>query len=251
MKKTAFTLVELIVTITILAILGTIAFINLRMYISESKNSKVLNDLNSIATSLKSESVSGKNIIAFLSDSTSSIPNITLSGKIGILWINEYGAGDINFQAFKVQADTFKNPYSGAPYKLGITTIFPDSTFQVVGTVTRSDSWLKANKILGTYVPRKNTRLVSVNSINYSDNSIKIFPEDIGYFYVWDLIESAWVNYTVTSISSNNSNLKLDTLTWLTSSSLLTLKYSESIGLVWSKNDLDLPVIDWWSDFPY
>jgi prepilin-type N-terminal cleavage/methylation domain-containing protein len=44
-KKQAFTLVELIVVITILAILGTIAFISLQGYSQDAKNSKVTSDL--------------------------------------------------------------------------------------------------------------------------------------------------------------------------------------------------------------
>jgi len=48
-KKQAFTLVELIVVITILAILGTIAFISLQGYSQDAKNSKVTNDISSIA----------------------------------------------------------------------------------------------------------------------------------------------------------------------------------------------------------
>jgi len=47
--KNAFTLVELIVVITILAILGTIAFISLQGYSQDAKNSKVTSDLASLA----------------------------------------------------------------------------------------------------------------------------------------------------------------------------------------------------------
>jgi prepilin-type N-terminal cleavage/methylation domain-containing protein len=48
-KKQAFTLVELIVVITILAILGTIAFISLQGYSQDAKNSKVTSDIASLA----------------------------------------------------------------------------------------------------------------------------------------------------------------------------------------------------------
>ena len=49
----AFTLVELIITITILAILGTIAFISLQWYSAQSRDSVRLNDLTWIKTSLE------------------------------------------------------------------------------------------------------------------------------------------------------------------------------------------------------
>jgi prepilin-type N-terminal cleavage/methylation domain-containing protein len=48
-KNQAFTLVELIVVITILAILGTIAFISLQGYSQDAKNSKVTSDVSSLA----------------------------------------------------------------------------------------------------------------------------------------------------------------------------------------------------------
>ncbi len=52
-KKQAFTLVELIVVITILAILGTIAFISLQGYSQDAKNSKVTSDLWTLASAIE------------------------------------------------------------------------------------------------------------------------------------------------------------------------------------------------------
>jgi len=49
----AFTLVELIVVITILAILGTIAFISLQWYSSQARDSKRLSDIQNIKKSLE------------------------------------------------------------------------------------------------------------------------------------------------------------------------------------------------------
>jgi prepilin-type N-terminal cleavage/methylation domain-containing protein len=55
MKKLqkGFTLVELIVVITILAILGTIAFISLQGYSQDAKNSKVTSDLRSLVSGIE------------------------------------------------------------------------------------------------------------------------------------------------------------------------------------------------------
>lgn len=51
--KKAFTLVELIVVITILAILGTIAFISLQGYSQDAKNAKVATDLKTLASAIE------------------------------------------------------------------------------------------------------------------------------------------------------------------------------------------------------
>lgn len=53
MNKKAFTLVELIVVITILAILWTIAFISLQWYSKDARDSTRISDLNSIKSSLE------------------------------------------------------------------------------------------------------------------------------------------------------------------------------------------------------
>ena len=58
MKK-AFTLVELIVVITILAILWTIAFISLQWYSREARDSKRIQDIRSLLTKLNVENVKG------------------------------------------------------------------------------------------------------------------------------------------------------------------------------------------------
>ena len=52
-NKSAFTLVELIVVITILAILGTIAFISLQWYSKSARDSKRTSDISNIKTSLE------------------------------------------------------------------------------------------------------------------------------------------------------------------------------------------------------
>ncbi|MDD2871274.1 MAG: prepilin-type N-terminal cleavage/methylation domain-containing protein [Candidatus Gracilibacteria bacterium] len=52
-KTNGFTLVELIVVITILAILGTIAFISLQGYSSQARDSTRISDLSSMKSSLE------------------------------------------------------------------------------------------------------------------------------------------------------------------------------------------------------
>jgi prepilin-type N-terminal cleavage/methylation domain-containing protein len=53
LQKQAFTLVELIVVITILAILGTIAFISMQSYSKTARDSVRVADIKNIETSLE------------------------------------------------------------------------------------------------------------------------------------------------------------------------------------------------------
>jgi prepilin-type N-terminal cleavage/methylation domain-containing protein len=63
--KKAFTLVELIVVITILAILGTIAFISLQGYSADARNTKRANDVSSIAQKISIEIGKGQKAANF------------------------------------------------------------------------------------------------------------------------------------------------------------------------------------------
>jgi len=62
-KNQAFTLVELIVVITILAILGTIAFISLQGYSQDAKNSKVSSDVATLVQKISIRTTDVKNSV--------------------------------------------------------------------------------------------------------------------------------------------------------------------------------------------
>lgn len=250
-NKYGFTLVELIITITILAILWVVAFVNLRIYIVESRNTKVLSDLNSLASSLKTEIVSWKNSMAFLWDSSLSIPTLSLKGGEWPFSTSVYGAWNINFSAFQVSPEEFVDPYSDQPYKIGVTKLFPNATFQIVGTVTRSDSGLVANTIAGAYAPRQSSRMVDVTRISSQTNTVDIDIKDTWYFYQGDILESWWNTYVVKNVSSSSTSLELDSIIWLSTSSQLFLRYTESLWLIGSESDWDIPVVEWWDKFPY
>ena len=64
--KKAFTLVELIVVITILAILGTIAFISLQGYSADARNSKRTSDLGNIQSAISLKQVEGVPLLSFV-----------------------------------------------------------------------------------------------------------------------------------------------------------------------------------------
>ncbi|MDD3144801.1 MAG: prepilin-type N-terminal cleavage/methylation domain-containing protein [Candidatus Gracilibacteria bacterium] len=109
-KLTAFTLVELIVVITILAILGTIAFINLQGYSIGARDSKRISDINNIQKKIgievsKGESL-GKLILPVKTNSGLTIDNGTATSIQGIA----------NFQTLKENGESFKDPITKGDY---------------------------------------------------------------------------------------------------------------------------------------
>jgi prepilin-type N-terminal cleavage/methylation domain-containing protein len=66
----AFTLVELIVVITILAILGTIAFLSLQGYSADARNSKRSSDLNNIESAMTTAHTKGTSLMSFVTATT-------------------------------------------------------------------------------------------------------------------------------------------------------------------------------------
>ncbi len=125
MKKVqkGFTLVELIVVITILAILGTIAFISLQGYSQDAKNSKVTSDLRTLATAVETGISDGSISLGSLvtnSGTTNKVAdtNVFYSGSTvqkTLADADTYDVGDINFAGLKQNGDNFK-------YQVGQTT---------------------------------------------------------------------------------------------------------------------------------
>ena len=123
--KNAFTLVELIVVITILAVLGTIAFVSLQGYSRDAKNSKVTADIrtlvSAIETALTDSTVTMDGVVNNDTDrnSINGVSGAFGSGKTLANTVN-YKVGTVNFVNIKQNGDDFrdssaaKNPYVAA-----------------------------------------------------------------------------------------------------------------------------------------
>jgi len=172
MKKIqkGFTLVELIVVITILAILGTIAFISLQGYSQDAKNSKVTSDIRTLAsaveTALTDSTLSSmSNLVSTTLVTTNGIgqstggdfaatgttffgpSNIDMSGST-------YNVGTINFAGLRQNGDDFKDN-NGNDYIAGVVVNGSDDAFyQIVGQTQNADASftavVKGNFIQGT-----------------------------------------------------------------------------------------------------
>ena len=145
-----FTLVELIVVITILAILGTIAFISLQGYSQDARDSKVTSDVRTLASAIETSQTQdgssvhsynlanrdSRNQVVISSGSTMLggdvvLPGIAVDGTAGTTL--GYRVGEIDFNALR-QSDADFGPNE---YVIATLTHNSDgesySMYQVVG----------------------------------------------------------------------------------------------------------------------
>ncbi|USN59268.1 MAG: type II secretion system protein [Candidatus Peribacteria bacterium] len=111
---------ELIVVITILAILGTIAFISLQGYSSDARNTKRTNDLSSIQSSISVKQTEGASLLSFITGTGSRLSSVSVAGT-GVTAGSNYEAGDVNYTALGIKTADFQDP-NGDNYVIGVTT---------------------------------------------------------------------------------------------------------------------------------
>lgn len=153
MQNKGFTLVELIVVITILAILGTIAFISLQGYSTDAKNSKVTSDLKNIASALEAKRTQSSTTLAsFLNNDLSA--NNSVSGTFGsgvtLAAGTNYGVGNMSFTTLGQNGSDFKDPNGGnADYLFAYGTVTGHSGYQLAGQIVEDD--VKEARVIGNY----------------------------------------------------------------------------------------------------
>lgn len=168
MKNTnkGFTLVELIVVITILAILGTIAFISLQGYSQDAKNAKVSQDLNTLASAVEVALTDGTlaGISSLVPNNDSNYDLTTWTVTIFTKWsatgstvnlstlvpANKYRAGKIDFAAIRQNGDDFKDP-EGKDYLWAFAYSGSTSYYQLAGQ-KKETSWEYKAIVKGNYV---------------------------------------------------------------------------------------------------
>lgn len=145
MKKVqkGFTLVELIVVITILAILGTIAFISLQGYSQDAKNSKVTSDLRTIVSAIETSVTQGdvtlNSVVTGTTPAATSMPGTATFGSGVTFASGGFSEGTINFIALKQNGSDFKDPDGNDYVAAYVADTAQDLVFyQVVGQVRDS-----------------------------------------------------------------------------------------------------------------
>jgi prepilin-type N-terminal cleavage/methylation domain-containing protein len=170
-----FTLVELIVVITILAILGTIAFISLQGYSQDAKNAKVSSDLATLAKSIDIANTDGSlSMSALISGDNTTVNGVTLTDTVtiydaqnnpstGSLTSSNYQVGTVNFPALRQNGDDFLDP-QGNPYVAAVAYSGGTAYYQLAGQQKEASGEYTAI-VKGNYVPQSGdvTGLISAS----------------------------------------------------------------------------------------
>ncbi len=155
-KKQWFTLVELIVVITILAILWSIAFISLQGYSSDARNSKRSSDLNSIISAMSTQLAQGQNILSF---ATPVANNANTWTSVAWTWVTitvDFQAGTINFASLPVKATDFQDP-NGSSYVVWVTSK-DNGRYELAATIEQG-AGSKIAKVVWNYTPRLSSNI--------------------------------------------------------------------------------------------
>lgn len=249
--KKAFTLVELIVVITILAILGTIAFISLQGYSSDARNTKRASDLGNINSKITAEAATGRPLMSFIT------PNLTSKlATIALGWTGAeakadafYNAGTPNYTSLWVKEEDFKDP-TDKHYIIAATSLV-GGKYDIAASIEDWAGWYEA-KVEWTYFPRDDAHFIASNvkSVDPTNRLVVLEDTAAGFFRKNDTITEGTAWTTVTTIEKISKDwLTLTVWSWwlFTAASQIELFTTETLGLIDAGNTVTAVVVEDWS----
>lgn len=260
MRKTqkGFTLVELIVVITILAILGTIAFISLGSYTADARNAKRTEGVGKLASAVDNGTISGTPIMAFVVTTGSELSNISLAGT-GTMnssgtQSGSYNAGDPNGSALNINEDQFADPQTTDKYKMAVTSLV-GGAFQVASIL--EDAAGNKAKVVGSF----NQRTVAASAASGSTTGTNKFKISdlalINYYKAGDEVDLLTASTgtgetaTIAGVSTDGQTLTLTADLAFSTVDDIALNADESTGLIASSSSGTLAVTEGGTNLPY
>lgn len=205
-----FTLVELIVVITILVILGTIAFLNLGGISGSARDAQRTSDIKQINDQIMITqakiSTPYTNMVSGTGNSLTGSTNIAGTGVATILAdVNKYAAGNINYAVLGIDQNKFQDPSDKVAYKIGATSLM-GGTFELAAKLEDPKSTL----VSGIFKSRNGVGSGTVTGTG--TKSITLGAVDTGKFFFGDYItDGTTFTGAITRISSTgNGNIKID-----------------------------------------
>ena len=238
-----FTLVELIVVITILVILGTIAFLNLGGMSASARDSQRTSDLNQINTQIMTiQAKNGTSYTTMVSSGTANqLTNSSIGGQSGST--ANYFAGDVNYTVLGIDKTKFQDPIDKVGYKMGATSL-AGTAYEVAAKLEESKTAL----VMGTY--RARATPATMNASGAISGGIITLTSGVGNFKLNDILKDPVTNNTgaVTGISSDLTKVTVSTLATATG---FVLALPESAGLIAATGATTTAVTNGTTALPY
>ena len=244
-NRSAFTLVELIVVITILAILGTIGFMSIKGYTKEAGNATVVEELDTLSRGINLKVAEGGWLMAFVTTGTSKLDTLPSLSGIAATATN-YDAGTPNYTALSVKADEFRDP-NGNDYRIGATTT-AGGRMEMAGVVNIDGE--NQAVVKGTYIGRTiadttitdlasvSGKVITLNAIDtntFSTNDTVTLTDSVDAANNVDVVIKKVARDGVTLTFSSNVASSFD---WI------QLKADETTGLIESRDTADQVVVN-------
>lgn len=252
-NKKWFTLVELIIVITILAILGTIWFVSFQWYTADARNTKRTSDLSSLQWALEAKRAwTSLSLVWFVDSTTSSKitdPNMSIAWQIVASSWTLYNAWIMNFALLGIWAESFKDP-NWFDYSFGATSL-KNWQYQFAATL----EWEQPTAIVKWDYKNRTATGSKVTWVVSARNN-KMFQitdtATLWRLFVWDTVTDWINNRIVKNVSSDLTYITVnDTIQSGTTSLELALNEFEwlignyATASDWTAWDWSEPVTDW------
>lgn len=252
-NKSGFTLVELIVVISILAILGTIAFLSFGWYSASARDAKRSQNLDDIVKAMTIGQANGVGITSYVTTSAASLSWTTAAGWLAwqdkaVFTTTDYAGWDVNTTALGLKSTDYQDPSSSANYKIWVTTL-AGGAFEVAATMEAVNG-TKTTRVLGNFRSRT-TDTVTITG-TWANNTVTISSADIGKLKVSDTLAG-----TAVTAGTKISNISADWTTITLSAPAILNNWTmglQTAEVVWLIGDsaTKAPLKDWdTSIFPY
>ena len=263
-KKSWFTLIELVVVIVILAILSTIGLLAFRGYSADARNSKRSQDIDNLKNRFTTQITNGANSLWFVATVTD---NQVTAATLGLQWLAtkavlaptasyNYDAGTINYDSLWINTSDFLDPDSSSAlsikYVAWVTSLLWGK-YQVAASMEDSTvTWGRKALVSGTWFARPVA--ISANAAAAGTTTFTIVsPKDAYKFAVGDTINYSGASTNTTTITAISADWLTISLTAAptTTATGIALALAENAALIDNGKGATWNVTNNWTVLPY
>jgi prepilin-type N-terminal cleavage/methylation domain-containing protein len=207
-----FTLVELIVVVTILAILWTISFIALQWYSQDARDSKKISDVRSLISKITIENAKWISYSEIMNENRKETNSLTINWEQNKEWYQNIDA-PINREILRENEENFRDPTNNHPYPFAYATWEANGQKYNFIQLAYVSEKTGTTKLVWNYykmLPWDSPSLFTNENWNWSDIYNDYITDN------WEPIYDIWVPYTYVCVWNISQNTIKNNTTWLT-----------------------------------